>query len=184
MNDLPKMINFQDRSLLIVDPEKRFTLRVANDFRLRGYTVDVLDTAEAGLTYIKTQPPAYALIELKLGTESGLELIEALTRVRPTSRSVIVTRFDNFVTAVQAIRLGAKNYLTKPADSNSIELALKTDEVSMVDPPSIPMTPARVRWEHIQRVFEQCGRNVSETSRHLSMHRRTLQRILSKHAPV
>jgi two-component system, response regulator RegA len=183
MNDMAATASLADRSLLIVDSEKLFATRFARDMEQRGYRVEIAETAEAGLAAIEARPPAYAVVDLKLGDGNGLDVIAALARKRPDARGVIVTGYGNLATAVTAVKLGARDYLAKPADADAIERALRADGVAVIEPPSHPMSPDRVRWEHIQRIYEQCGRNVSETARRLTMHRRTLQRILAKRAP-
>ena len=172
-----------DRSLLIVDGEKPFVVRFAREMVQRGYLVDTADSVRSGLERIERDPPAYAVIDLKLGDGNGLDVIAALARKRPDARGVVVTGYANIATAVSAVKLGAADYLAKPADADTIERALNADAPRLAPPPSQPMSADRARWEYIQRVYEQCGRNVSETARRLTMHRRTLQRILAKRPP-
>jgi len=128
-------------------------------------------------------PPAYAVVDLRLEDGNGLEVVEALCEARPDVRVVMLTGYGNIASAVAAVKSGAVDYLAKPADADQIEVALLETDKVLPPPPEDPMSADRVRWEHIQRVFEQCDRNVSETARRLKMHRRTLQRILNKHAP-
>ena len=183
MNDVSTTNPMIDRSLLIVDSEKTFVDRFMRAMELRGYSVAVADSAKAGLAMIENTPPAYAVVDLRLGDGNGLELIAALAKRRPDARGVVVTGYANIATAVAALKLGAADYLAKPAEFDEIHRALQSDNPIIIAPPENPMSPDRVRWEHIQRVYEQCARNVSETARRLSMHRRTLQRILAKRAP-
>ena len=127
--------------------------------------------------------PAYAVVDLRLEDGNGLDVVEALRAKRPDCRIVVLTGYGAIATAVAAVKIGATDYLSKPADANDITAALLADEEEMPPPPENPMSADRVRWEHIQRVYELCDRNVSETARRLNMHRRTLQRILAKRSP-
>jgi two-component system response regulator RegA len=127
--------------------------------------------------------PAYAVIDLRLEDGSGIDLVARIRELHPSVRIVVLTGYGNIATAVTAVKLGAVDYLAKPADADEIYAALTTMPGEKTPPPENPMSADRVRWEHIQRVFEQCNRNVSETARRLNMHRRTLQRILAKRAP-
>ncbi len=183
MNDVSSLGSLSDRSLLIVDSEKSFVARFSREMQLRGYQVDVAETAKAGLEAIENDPPAFAVVDLRFVDGNGLDLIAALAKRRPDARGVVVTGYANIATAVAALKLGAADYLAKPAEFDDIERALRADALSSVTLPENPMSPDRVRWEHIQRIYEQCSHNVSETARRLSMHRRTLQRILAKRAP-
>jgi two-component system response regulator RegA len=173
-----------DRSLLIVDSERGFKGRFAYHMEHRGYTVDIAETIIDALFIIEKRSPAFAVIDLKLDDGSGLDLLGKLLQKKPDTRAIIVTNYGSFSSAVSAIKLGAIDFLPKTSDINSIERAL----YSSVGPPEVlqsmqPLTPNRVRWEYIQRTYEQYGRNVSETARGLNMHRRTLQRMLLKHTP-
>ena len=127
--------------------------------------------------------PDYAVIDLRLEDGSGIELVKRLRELYPKVRVVILTGYGNIATAVAAVKAGAVDYLAKPADADDVINALLSTGPTLPPPPHNPMSADRVRWEHIQRVFEQCSRNVSETARRLNMHRRTLQRILNKRAP-
>ncbi len=149
----------------------------------RGYDVQTAQSVAEGIAAARAAPPAYAVLDLRLDDGSGLDVVTALRNARPDSRIVMLTGYGNIATAVAAVKAGALDYLAKPADADQVEAALLAREQALPPPPENPMSADRVRWEHIQRVFEQCDRNVSETARRLNMHRRTLQRILSKHAP-
>ncbi len=149
----------------------------------RGFVVETADSVAAGITAASARPQAFAVVDLRLGDGSGLAVVEALRKARPSARIVMLTGYGNIATAVAAVKAGAVDYLPKPADADAVERALLSTGTSLPPPPEDPMSADRVRWEHIQRVFEQCDRNVSETARRLKMHRRTLQRILGKHAP-
>jgi two-component system response regulator RegA len=172
-----------DRSLLIVDDDQPFLVRLARALERRGFAVKTAETVAAGIAAAKSSPPAFALLDLRLADGSGLEIVSAVRAARPDSRIVMLTGYGNIATAVAAVKAGAVDYLAKPADADQVVAALLAQESGLPPPPENPMSADRVRWEHIQRVFEQCDRNVSETARRLNMHRRTLQRILSKHAP-
>lgn len=172
-----------DRSLLILDDDKAFLQRLARAMESRGYQVKTADSVSDGLSAVETAPPAFAIIDLKLNDGTGLDVISRLKQRRPDSRGIILTGYGNIATAVTAVKLGAYDYLAKPADADEIEAALTGAPGAKPEIPENPMSADRVRWEHIQRIYESCGRNVSETARRLSMHRRTLQRILAKRAP-
>ena len=171
------------RSLLIVDDDAPFRIRLARAMERRGFDVVAVDSVALGIEVAQESAPAYAGVDLRLVDGSGLDVVAALRDARPESRIIMLTGYGNIVTAVAAVKAGAVDYLPKPADADAIESALLVDGRPLPSPPDNPMSADRVRWEHIQRVFEQCDRNVSETARRLKMHRRTLQRILNKHAP-
>ena len=172
-----------DNSLLIVDDDKPFLTRLAKAMEARGYQVRTAETLEAGKAAIRQAPPAYAVVDMRLEDGSGLEVIRVLQETRPDCRALVLTGYGNIATAVTAVKLGAVDYLSKPADAEDILTALTATAENKPKPPENPMSADRVRWEHIQRVYELCSRNVSETARRLHMHRRTLQRILAKRAP-
>ena len=171
------------KNLLIVDDDKPFLSRLARAMESRGFVVRTADTVAEGLAAIAADPPAYAVIDLRLADGSGLDVISELKARRPDARGVILTGYANIVTAVTAVKLGAFDYLAKPADADEIHAALMAIPNEKPELPENPMSADRVRWEHIQRIYELCDRNVSETARRLNMHRRTLQRILAKRAP-
>ena len=173
-----------DRRLLIVDDDMTFRQRLSQAMEKRGYQVTQAESLASGVRAAKANPPAYAVVDLRLADGSGLDVVAAVREVRPDARIVVLTGYGNIATAVAAVKTGAVDYLSKPADADAVEAALmQRDGSSLPPPPEQPMTADRVRWEHIQRVYEQCDRNVSETARRLRMHRRTLQRILQKYAP-
>ena len=172
-----------DVSLLIVDDEVNLRQQLAKAMDRRGFQANVAESVADGIRAVEAQPPKYAVIDLRLDDGSGLEVVEALRRTRPDARIVVLTGYGNIATAVAAVKAGAVDYLPKPADADQVAAALVADGAVLPPPPERPMSADRVRWEHIQRVYEQCDRNVSETARRLKMHRRTLQRILAKHAP-
>jgi two-component system response regulator RegA len=172
-----------ERSLLIVDDDAPLCQRLARAMERRGFLVATADSVADGIAAATARPPAFAVVDLRLADGSGLDVVEALREARPGARIVVLTGYGNIATAVAAVKAGAVDYLPKPADADAVEQALLAKDASLPPPPQDPMSADRVRWEHIQRVFEQCDRNVSETARRLKMHRRTLQRILGKHAP-
>ncbi len=171
------------RQLLIVDDDAPFRQRLAQAMERRGFAVAAAEGVADGIAAAKAQPPQFAVVDLRLGDGSGLEMVSALRAINPGMRIVILTGYGNIATAVAAVKTGAVDYLSKPTDADAVERALLEREAPLPPPSDQPMSADRVRWEHIQRVFEQCDRNVSETARRLRMHRRTLQRILAKHAP-
>ncbi|HSY88820.1 MAG TPA: ActR/PrrA/RegA family redox response regulator transcription factor [Verrucomicrobiae bacterium] len=173
----------EDKSLLIVDDDAPFRERLAQAMAKRGFVVVAAENVAAGIEAARARPPAYAVVDLKLGDGNGLEVVKALREVRADTRIVVLTGYANIATAVAAVKTGAVDYLAKPADADAIQAALLAICRPLPPPPEQPMTADRVRWEHIQRVYEQCDHNVSETARRLRMHRRTLQRILAKYAP-
>ncbi|MFZ2100714.1 MAG: ActR/PrrA/RegA family redox response regulator transcription factor [Oricola sp.] len=172
-----------DKTLLIVDDDRLFLQRLGRAMESRGFVVAMAETVAEGLSAVRKMPPAYAVVDMRLGDGNGLDVIEAIRARRPDARAIVLTGYGNIATAVTAVKLGAVDYLAKPADADEIFAALTTGPGEKAAPPENPMSADRVRWEHIQRVFEMCDRNVSETARRLNMHRRTLQRILAKRAP-
>jgi two-component system response regulator RegA len=172
-----------DKTLLIVDDDKPFQTRLARAMEQRGFLVRTADSVAEGITEITRSPPSYAVIDLRLQDGSGLDVMSQLKERRPEARGIILTGYGNIATAVAAVKAGAIDYLPKPADADDVVNALLARPSENARPPDNPMSADRVRWEHIQRIYELCNNNVSETARRLNMHRRTLQRILSKRAP-
>jgi two-component system, response regulator RegA len=183
LNAIAELNGHLDRSLLIVEDDKPFLERLARAMETRGFAVTSCDSVADGLTQIARAAPAFAVVDLRLGDGNGLDVVSALKRKRPDARAIVLTGYGNIATAVTAVKLGAFDYLAKPADADEIHAALMAIPGERATPPEKPMSADRVRWEHIQRVYEMCDRNVSETARRLNMHRRTLQRILAKRAP-
>jgi len=173
----------EDASLLLVDDDEPFLRRLARAMEKRGFEVEMASSVAAGKAIATARPPAYAVVDLRLEDGNGLDVVEVLREKRPDARIVVLTGYGAIATAVAAVKIGATDYLSKPADANDITNALLTSEGDLPPPPENPMSADRVRWEHIQRVYELCDRNVSETARRLNMHRRTLQRILAKRSP-
>ncbi len=172
-----------DRSLVIVDDDKAFLLRLGRAMEGRGFEVRMASSVAEGMDLMREKPPAFAVVDMRLEDGNGLDVIAELGRLRPEARAIVLTGYGNFATAVSAVKLGAVDYLAKPADADEVTDALLAPANAKAPPPENPMSADRVRWEHIQRVYELCNRNVSETARRLNMHRRTLQRILAKRAP-
>jgi two-component system response regulator RegA len=187
LEDLPTstevILDGEDRRLLIVDDDEPFRKRLARAMEKRGFEVNTVATVAEGVKLARDDPPPYAVFDLRLTDGSGLDIVGELREARPDARIIVLTGYGNIATAVAAVKAGAIDYLPKPSDADAVAAALLDHEDALPPPPENPMSADRVKWEHIQRVFEQCGRNVSETARRLRMHRRTLQRILNKHAP-
>lgn len=173
----------EDTSLVIVDDDRAFLQRLARAMEARGFEVRQGHSVAEGLDLIRQKPPAFAVVDMRLEDGNGLDVIAELARLRPNARAIVLTGYGNIATAVSAVKLGAVDYLAKPADADDITDSLLAPPNAKAPPPENPMSADRVRWEHIQRVYELCNRNVSETARRLNMHRRTLQRILAKRAP-
>ncbi|WP_431297805.1 ActR/PrrA/RegA family redox response regulator transcription factor [Tabrizicola sp. BL-A-41-H6] len=172
-----------DRTLLLVDDDEPFVKRLAKAMEKRGFTPETAESVAEGRAIALARPPAYAVVDLRLEDGNGLEVVEALRETRPDCRIVVLTGYGAIATAVAAVKFGAIDYLSKPADADDVTNALLAKGEALPQPPENPMSADRVRWEHIQRVYEMCDRNVSETARRLNMHRRTLQRILAKRSP-
>jgi two-component system response regulator RegA len=172
-----------DRSLLILDDDEPFLRRLTRAMEKRGFEVTAVDSVAAARKAAEARPPAYAVVDLRLEDGNGLEVVGALRARRPDARIVVLTGYGAIASAVAAVKIGATDYLAKPADANDITSALLARDAAKPEPPEHPMSADRIRWEHIQRIYELCDRNVSETARRLNMHRRTLQRILSKRSP-
>ena len=172
-----------DNSLLVLDDDAPFRQRLARAMEKRGFAPVMAESVAEGLAIVRSNPPAYAVIDLRLEDGNGLDVVEALRELRPDCKAIVLTGYGAIATAVAAVKIGATDYLSKPADADDVENALLSRDGDKPPPPENPMSADRVRWEHIQRVFELCDRNVSETARRLNMHRRTLQRILAKRSP-
>ena len=185
MTDIPEAQTAAagDRTLLIVDDDKPFLERLAKAMTARGFEVETADGVAAGIAAVRRVPPAFAVLDMRLGDGNGLDIVPVIRESREDARIIMLTGYGNIATAVAAVKAGAVDYLAKPTDADQVEAALLKHDGNLPPPPDNPMSADRVRWEHIQRVYEQCGRNVSETARRLNMHRRTLQRILTKRAP-
>ena len=178
-----KIADFADKTLLIVDDDNPLRDRLARAMEKKGFKVIQAENVKKGISQAKNTPPAFAVVDLRLGDGNGLEVVKQIQISNSSSRIIMLTGYGNIPTAVAAIKEGAIDYLAKPADADDVEKALLADPSKKAAPPENPMSADRVKWEHIHRVFELCNRNVSETARRLKMHRRTLQRILSKRSP-
>lgn len=171
-----------DKSLLILDDDEAFRRRLARAMEKRGFEPVLAESVAEGMDVVSNSPPAYAVLDLRLEDGNGLDVVEALRAARGDFRIVVLTGYGAIATAVAAVKVGATDYLSKPADADDVTAALLSQSEMKPPPPENPMSADRVRWEHIQRVFELCDRNVSETARRLNMHRRTLQRIFWRSA--
>ncbi len=184
MSDVSASIaGLPDRSLLLLDDDAPLRTRLGRALEARGFDTQTVASVAEALDAVKVRPPAFAVLDMRLEDGSGVKVVEAINDARPDARVVMLTGYGNIATAVAAVKAGALDYLSKPADADDVARALLALPGESPAPPDNPMSADRVRWEHIQRVFELCGNNVSETARRLNMHRRTLQRILAKRAP-
>ena len=181
--NIKKITEFTDKSLLLVDDDNPFRERLARAMEKKGFEVIQAEGVKKGIDAVKSKKPAFAVVDLRLNDGNGLEVVKQIQDSNENSRIVMLTGYGNIPTAVAAIKEGAIDYLAKPADADDVEKALLAAPKKKAAPPENPMSADRVKWEHIHRVFELCNRNVSETARRLKMHRRTLQRILSKRSP-
>ena len=178
-----KIADFADKSLLIVDDDNPLRDSLSRAMEKKGFMVRKAESVKQGIIHAKESPPAFAVVDLRLNDGNGLEVVKEIQKQKKNSRIVMLTGYGNIPTAVAAVKAGAIDYIPKPADADDVEKALLAPVESKAKPPENPMSADRVKWEHIHRVFELCNRNVSETARRLKMHRRTLQRILSKRSP-
>ncbi len=184
MTDVSETVaGLPDKTLLVLDDDAPLRTRLGRALEQRGFEVTLAGSVAEGIAAVRANPPAFAVVDLKLDDGSGLKAVETIREVRPESRVIMLTGYGNIATAVAAVKAGAIDYLAKPADADDVVRALLAQTGETPAPPEKPMSADRVRWEHIQRVYELCNHNVSETARRLSMHRRTLQRILAKRAP-
>lgn len=181
--NVQSMETLKDLSLLLCDDDRPFVTRLARAMEGRGFEVKTAESAAEASAIIASDPPAFAVVDMRLGDGNGLDVVQQLHEKREDARAIILTGYGNIATAVTAVKIGAVDYLSKPADADEVYEALTRAPGEKAKVPENPMSADRVRWEHIQRVYEMCDRNVSETARRLSMHRRTLQRILAKRAP-
>tara|TARA_B100001057_G_scaffold431165_1_gene458411 strand:+ start:4899 stop:5426 length:528 start_codon:yes stop_codon:yes gene_type:complete len=172
-----------NKKLLIVDDDLPFRERLSRSMEKKGFDVESSPNFKESINMVTNYTFDFAVVDMRLEDGSGLELVKQIQKISPNTKSLLLTGYGNIATAVAAIKSGAIDYLPKPAEVDQIYDALTNSKEILPPPPENPMTADRIRWEHIQRVFIQCNRNVSETARRLRMHRRTLQRILNKHAP-
>ena len=181
--EMKKITDFINKNLLLVDDDTPFRERLARAMEKKGFQVSQAESVKKGIECVKQISPGFAVVDLRLGDGNGLEVVKEIKKLGPDSRVIMLTGYGNIPTAVAAVKDGVIDYLAKPADADDVEKALLADPNKRASPPENPMSADRVKWEHIHRVFELCNRNVSETARRLKMHRRTLQRILSKRSP-
>ena len=175
--------DFPDKSLLILDDDDPLRGRLSRAMEKKGFVVKEAKTVAEGVKVAANSTPSFALVDLRLEDGNGLDVVKELFKNKKDCRIVMLTGYGNLPTAVAAVKAGAMDYMAKPVDADDVEAALLASPESKAKPPENPMSADRVKWEHIHRVFELCNRNVSETARRLKMHRRTLQRILSKRSP-
>ena len=178
-----KIADFADKSLLIVDDDNPLRDRLSRAMEKKGFIVTQAESVKEGINKVKNSTPAFAIVDLRLNDGNGLEIVKEIQKQKKGSRVVMLTGYGNIPTAVAAVKAGAIDYIPKPANADDVEKALLALPDTKANPPENPMSDDRVKWEHIHRVYELCNRNVSETARRLKMHRRTLQRILSKRSP-
>ena len=181
--NIQKIADFTDKSMIIVDDDGPLRDRLARAMEKKGFKVTQAESVKQGISIAQNSPPAFAVVDLRLGDGSGLDVIKEIRKIKIDSRVVMLTGYGNIPTAVAAVKAGAIDYIPKPANADDVENALLALPDFKAIPPQNPMSADRVKWEHIHRVYELCDRNVSETARRLKMHRRTLQRILSKRSP-
>ena len=177
-----RIAGLQDRSLFLLDDDQALRTRMGRALESRGFQVTTAGSVAEAAEILRTLQPAFAVLDMRLEDGTGLKVVEAIRERRDDARIVMLTGYGAIATAVAAVKAGAVDYLSKPADADDVVKALLATG-DAPEPPENPMSADRVRWEHIQRVYELCDHNVSETARRLGMHRRTLQRILAKRAP-
>ena len=173
-----------DKSVLVLDDDAPLRTRLGRALESRGFEITLVGSVEEAMQAVRAHPPAFAVLDMRLEDGNGLQVVEVIHAQRPDARVIMLTGYGNIATAVQAVKAGAVDYLPKPADADDVARALLAARDGLAPaPPENPMSADRVRWEHIQRIYELCNHNISETARRLNMHRRTLQRILAKRAP-
>ncbi|MFZ2852905.1 MAG: response regulator transcription factor [Rhodocyclaceae bacterium] len=177
------MIEDDRSTLLLVDDDDTFRNVLGRALERRGYAVTGAASVDAALAKALASPPEYAVVDLKMPGNSGLVLIEKLIELDPNTRIVMLTGYASIATAIEAIKLGAIHYLAKPCDADEVVAALnkRAEGDSTLPVADAPLSINRLEWEHIQRVLAEHQGNISSTARALKMHRRTLQRKLSKH---
>ena len=176
----------QKPSILIVDDDEVYRTRLARAFVDRGYEVRTAHDHDSGLALATVESPEFAVVDLKMPGKSGLELVKALKEIDPATKTVVLTGYGSIATAIDAVRLGAAYYLSKPADADDIVASFARGEAPPLEPPDHDYRApslARAEWEHINRVLSDAGGNISEAARRLGIHRRSLQRKLQKYPP-
>ncbi|MFC5344926.1 ActR/PrrA/RegA family redox response regulator transcription factor [Brevundimonas staleyi] len=177
-----RIAGLHDRTLFLLDDDQALRTRMGRALEARGFEVTTAGSVGEAVELLRSHQPAFAVLDMRLEDGNGLRIVEAIRERRDDARIVMLTGYGAIATAVAAVKAGAVDYLSKPADADDVVKALLATG-DAPEPPENPMSADRVRWEHIQRVYELCDHNVSETARRLGMHRRTLQRILAKRAP-
>jgi len=179
-----QMSRLVDRRVLLLDSDAPHRARIGEGLASRGFEPILVDSMTSAMASVRDAPPAFAVIDTHLSEGSGVEVVEALRTARPDSKIIVLTAYGSITSAVAAAKAGAVDYLCKPADADDVSKALLAAARNETPaPPDNPMRVDDVRWAHIQCIYEQCGQNISQTARRLQLHRRTLQRILTKHAP-
>jgi two-component system, response regulator RegA len=179
----------QKPSMLIVDDDEVYRNRLGRAFVDRGYDVRTAQDYDTAVAAAQHESPEFAVVDLKMPGKSGLELVKALVEIDPATKAVVLTGYGSIATAIDAVRLGATYYLSKPADADDIVRAFARAEAPPLEPPGADGVDfkapslARAEWEHINRVLSDAGGNISEAARRLGIHRRSLQRKLQKYPP-
>jgi len=172
----------ENPTLLLVDDDEEFLSVLASAMHKRGFLVSTANSAESAFALAEQDPPEYAVVDLKMAGNSGLVLVRQLAGLQAGTRIVVLTGYASISTAIEAIKLGATHYLAKPVDADEIVAAFgKQNGDTDIELAASPLSVDRLEWEHIQRVLSEHDGNISATARSLNMHRRTLQRKLSKH---
>lgn len=178
----PRIGDMTNMTLLLADDDPVFAQRMGAALMDRGFDVRIADSVNAAKAAIRSDPADYAVVDLRLSDGNGLDIVSELHAVSPKSPAIVLSGYGNVAHAVAAVRAGAVDFLPKPADADEVRDALLAPPNRRPPPPEHPLNPAEVRRQHIERILHDCGGNVSETSRRLNMHRRTLQRILLRQA--
>ena len=173
----------ENRSILVVDDDEVLRTRLEKSFARRGLMVFVASEFDSAVEQVKTHKPDLAVLDLKMPGKSGLDLLKEMKTISPETKIVILTGYGSITNAVEAVKLGATNYVTKPADADDVLHAFNEKLADEVEAEFPPPSLASAQWEHIQRVLADCGGNISEAARRLDIPRRTLQRKLKKNAP-
>ena len=173
----------ENRSILVVDDDEVLRMRLEKSFRKRGLRVMTASCFDEAIEVVQSQSPDLAVLDLKMPGQGGMELLQEIKKISPDTEIVILTGYGSITNAVQAVKLGATNYVTKPADADQVLNAFETRPDDGGEPDFPPPSLASAQWEHIQRVLADCNGNISEAARRLDIPRRTLQRKLKKNAP-
>ena len=173
----------EDRTCLVMDDDTIFRERLAQSLTRYGFIVSAVGTVRDGLTVAKHNPPAFAVLDLRLDDGFGLDVAQTLREPSPSTHMVVLPGYGALPNVVASVKIGVQNVLSKPADIEDVINSLLAAPRGMPSPPETPMDPDDARWEYIQSVYNKNGRNVSQTARLLNMHRRTLQRIIQRRSP-